>query len=120
MGALPGRCDVKTEGSVAPIPLSEFACAVLQAWQKVLGSRSPYIFPSPKSADRPISTVKTAWKGTLSRRVALFDLHSAARFLNPIECSRPRRGRTTRYAAHEPRNQANLPIGYDGAGAGSR
>jgi integrase len=59
--------NVKTEGSVAPIPLSEFACAVLQAWQKALGSRSPYVFPSPKNLDRPISTVKTAWKGTLKR-----------------------------------------------------
>jgi integrase len=59
--------NVKTEGSVAPIPLSEFACAVMQAWQKESGSRSSYIFPSPKNPDRPISTVKTAWKGTLKR-----------------------------------------------------
>jgi integrase len=59
--------DVKTQGSAAPIPLSEFACGVLQAWQKVLGIQSPYIFPSPKNPDRPISTVKTAWKGTLKR-----------------------------------------------------
>jgi integrase len=59
--------DVKTQGSAAPIPLSEFACGVLQAWQKALGIQSPYIFPSPKNPDRPISTVKTAWKGTLKR-----------------------------------------------------
>lgn len=59
--------NVKTEGSAAPIPLSDFACAVLQAWQRVLGGTSPYVFPSPKYPNRPISTVKTAWTSTLKR-----------------------------------------------------
>jgi integrase len=59
--------NVKTKGSTAPIPLSGFACAVLQAWRRELGSASPYIFPSPKYSDRPISTVKTAWTSTLKR-----------------------------------------------------
>ena len=47
--------------------LSDFACAVLQAWKRILASPSPYIFPSPKYLDRPISTVKTAWTSTLKR-----------------------------------------------------
>lgn len=59
--------NVKTQGSAAPIPLSDFACAVLQAWRRELGSASPYLFPSPKYPERPISTVKTAWTSTLKR-----------------------------------------------------
>jgi integrase len=59
--------NVKTPGSTEPIPLSDFACAVLQAWKKEQASLSPYLFPSPKKMDRPISTVKTAWRGALKR-----------------------------------------------------
>ena len=59
--------NVKTEGSTEPIPLSDFACAVLPAWKKESDSSKPYLFPSPKNSDRPISTVKTAWKGVLKR-----------------------------------------------------
>jgi integrase len=40
--------NVKTEGSTEPIPLSDFACAVLQAWKKEAKSSSPYLFQSPK------------------------------------------------------------------------
>jgi integrase len=46
--------NVKTPGSVEPVPLSEYACDVLKAWKKEQGSTSPYIFPSPKYPDRPI------------------------------------------------------------------
>jgi len=59
--------NVKTKGSAAPIPLSDFTCAVLQAWRRELGSTCPHMFPSPKYSDRPISTVKTAWTSTLKR-----------------------------------------------------
>jgi integrase len=59
--------NIKTPGSTEPIPLSDFACAVLQAWKKAQVSFSPFLFPSPKKADRPISTVKTAWRGVLKR-----------------------------------------------------
>jgi hypothetical protein len=54
--------DVKTPGSSEPVPLSEYACEVLQAWKKEQVSNSPFLFPSPICPDRPISTVKTAWK----------------------------------------------------------
>jgi integrase len=59
--------DVKTPGSSEPVPLSEYACDVLRAWNKEQGSKSPFVFPSPHLPDQPISTVKTAWKATLRR-----------------------------------------------------
>lgn len=59
--------NVKTPGSVEPIPLSDYACGVLAAWKREQGSSSPYLFPSPVRPNRPISTVKTAWKATLRR-----------------------------------------------------
>jgi integrase len=59
--------DVKTPGSAEPVPLSEYACEVLQAWNKAQACKSPFVFPSPHLPDQPISTVKTAWKATLRR-----------------------------------------------------
>ena len=59
--------DVKTPGSAEPVPLSEYACEVLQAWNKAQTPKSPFVFPSPHLPDQPISTVKTAWKATLRR-----------------------------------------------------
>jgi len=59
--------DVKTPGSAEPVPLSEYACEVLQAWNKAQAPKSPFVFPSPHLPDQPISTVKTAWKATLRR-----------------------------------------------------
>src|SRR5216683_2934003 len=47
--------NVKTPGSTEPIPLSDFACAVLQTWKKEQASLSPYLFPSPRKMDWPIS-----------------------------------------------------------------
>jgi integrase len=77
--------DVKTQGSAAPIPLSEFAWGVLQAWQKTLALASPYIFPSPRNPDRRISTVKTAWKRTLKRAgVPRFSIYT----LRHVFCAR--------------------------------
>jgi integrase len=39
----------------------------LLAWKKEQASKSEYVFPSPVLPNRPISTVKTAWKTTLKR-----------------------------------------------------
>ena len=98
--------NVKTQGSAAPVPLSDFACAVLQAWKRVLASPSPYIFPSPKYLDRPISTVKTAWTSTLKRAgVPHFSIYTLrSRFLHALERGCTGRGRTACDAAHESRN----------------
>ena len=59
--------DVKTPGSAEPVPLSEYACEVLQAWNKARARKSPFVFPSPHLPHQPISSVKTAWKATLRR-----------------------------------------------------
>ncbi|HXU20487.1 MAG TPA: site-specific integrase [Verrucomicrobiae bacterium] len=59
--------DVKTPGSSEPLPLTDLAYRVLSEWKKELGSDSPFVFPSPRKPDRPIRTVKTAWKATLRR-----------------------------------------------------
>ncbi|MGC1383319.1 MAG: site-specific integrase, partial [Candidatus Acidiferrales bacterium] len=77
--------DVKTPGSSEPVPLSDFACEVLQAWKEELASNGPYVFPSPVHSDRPISTVKTAWKATLKRAgVPHFPLYT----LRHVFCTR--------------------------------
>lgn len=77
--------DVKTPGSSEPVPLSEYACEVLQAWNKEQASKSPYVFPSPICPDRPISTVKTTWQATLRRAgVPRFPLYT----LRHVFCTR--------------------------------
>ena len=77
--------DVKTPGSVEPIPLSEYACDVLKAWKEEQGTGSRYVFPSPIFSDRPISTVKTAWNATLKRAgVPHFPLYT----LRHVFCTR--------------------------------
>lgn len=59
--------DVKTPGSSEPLPLTDLAYRVLSKWKEELGSNSPFVFPSPRRPDRPITTIKTAWKATLRR-----------------------------------------------------
>src|SRR5712692_2944560 len=77
--------NVKTPGSAEPIPLSQFACDVLQAWKKEEASKGDYIFPSPVLPNRPISTVKTAWKATLKRAgVTAFPIYN----LRHVFCTR--------------------------------
>ncbi|MFZ1033666.1 MAG: site-specific integrase, partial [Candidatus Acidiferrales bacterium] len=77
--------DVKTPGSSEPVPLSEYACEVLQAWNKDQASKSRYVFPSPVCPDRPISTVKTAWQAALRRAgVPHFPLYT----LRHVFCTR--------------------------------
>jgi integrase len=77
--------NVKTPGSVEPIPLSDYACEVLKAWRKEQASTNPFVFPSPIRSDRPISTVKTVWKSTLKRAgVPHFPLYN----LRHVFCTR--------------------------------
>ena len=58
---------VKTEGSAAPVPLSELAVDTLRQWRAASDSTSPYVFPSPQYPTQPIRSVKRAWKSTLKR-----------------------------------------------------
>lgn len=77
--------NVKTPGSAEPIPLSDYACEVLEAWRKEQGTVNPFVFPSPVQPDRPISTVKTVWKATLKRAgVPHFPLYN----LRHVFCTR--------------------------------
>ena len=77
--------NVKTPASAEPIPLSEYACDVLQAWRKETALTSEYVFPSPVLPNRPISTVKTAWKTTLKRAgVTAFPIYT----LRHVFCTR--------------------------------
>ena len=76
---------VNTPGSAEPIPLSQYACEVLQAWKKESPLKSEYVFPSPVVANKPISTVKTAWKATLRRAgVTAFPIYN----LRHVFCTR--------------------------------
>ena len=76
-----------TAGSTEPVPLSELACSTLLAWKKEQGSKIPFVFPSPRFPDRPISTVKTILDGHAQegRRTALSDLQPAACLLHSLE-----------------------------------
>jgi integrase len=59
--------DVKTPGSSEPLPLTDLAYRVLRKWKEESRCDSPFIFPSPRKPDRPIRSVKTAWRATLKR-----------------------------------------------------
>jgi len=57
--------DLKTTDSAQPLPLSRLASDVLKEWKKEQSSESPYLFPSPRKADKPIRTVRKAWRAAL-------------------------------------------------------
>ena len=77
--------DVKTEDSAQPVPLTRLACEVLQEWRKGQTRQSPFVFPSPYNLDKPIGTVKTAWKATLRRAgVSYFPIYN----LRHVFCTR--------------------------------
>jgi integrase len=76
---------VNTPASAEPIPLSQYACEVLQAWNRESSPLGEYVFPSPLKADRQISTVKTAWQATLRRAgVTAFPIYN----LRHVFCTR--------------------------------
>jgi len=52
--------SVKTTDSAQPLPLSRLACEVLKEWKKEQNSDSPFVFPSPRKAGKPIRSVKRA------------------------------------------------------------
>ena len=111
--------NVKTPASAEPIPLSEYACDVLQAWRKEAALTSKYVFPSPVLPNRPISTVKTAWKTTLKRAgVTAFPIYTLRHvFCTRLSESCARCRRAARHAPHKPRNQASLSIGDGRSGS---
>jgi len=76
---------VKTSDSAQPLPLSRLACDVLKEWKREQGSDSPYVFPSPRTADKPIRSVKRAWRTTLKNAgVSYFPIYN----LRHVFCTR--------------------------------
>jgi integrase len=77
--------DTKTEGSSEPVPLTGLAHDVLLSWKKEQADKSPFLFPSPVKPDKPITTVKKAWKTTLKNaKVAYFPIYH----LRHVFCTR--------------------------------
>jgi len=77
--------NVKTSDSAQPLPLSGLACEVLKEWKKSQGDGSPYLFPSPHSADKPIQSVRRAWRTALKNaKVPYFPIYN----LRHVFCTR--------------------------------
>jgi integrase len=77
--------DVKTKDSAQPVPLTRLACDVLREWRKGQTKQSPFVFPSPYNLDKPIGSVRTAWKATLRRAgVSYFPIYN----LRHVFCTR--------------------------------
>ncbi|MGH9690479.1 MAG: tyrosine-type recombinase/integrase, partial [Candidatus Acidiferrales bacterium] len=77
--------NVKTKDSAQPVPLTHLASDVLLEWKKEQGSRSPFLFPSPANPEKPIGTVKRAWKTTLKKAgVSYFPIYN----LRHVFCTR--------------------------------
>ena len=77
--------DVGTKDSAQPVPLTRLACDVLREWRNGQTRQSPFVFPSPHNLDKPIGSVKTAWKATLRRAgVSYFPIYN----LRHVFCTR--------------------------------
>ena len=77
--------SVKTTDSAQPLPLSRLARDVLKEWRKEQDSDSPYVFPSPCSMDKPIRSVKHAWRTALKNAgVPYFPIYN----LRHVFCTR--------------------------------
>jgi len=77
--------NVKTKDSAQPVPLTRLASDVLFEWKNEQGSQSPFLFPSPSNPEKPIGTVKRAWKTTLKKAgVSYFPIYH----LRHVFCTR--------------------------------
>jgi integrase len=77
--------NLKTKDSAQPLPLTRLASDILLEWKKEQGSKSQFLFPSPFSPERPIGTVKRAWKTTLKNAgVSHFPIYN----LRHVFCTR--------------------------------
>ena len=77
--------DTKTEGSSEPVPLTGLAHDVLLSWKKEQAGKGPFLFPSPVIPDKPITSVRKAWKTTLKNaKVAYFPIYH----LRHVFCTR--------------------------------
>jgi integrase len=77
--------SVKTSDSAQPLPLGRLAGDVLREWKKEQGLDSPHVFPSPRTAGKPIRSVKHAWRTTLKNAgVPYFPIYN----LRHVFCTR--------------------------------
>ncbi len=77
--------SVKTTDSAQPLPLSRLASDVLKEWKKEQSPDSPYVFPSPRKAGKPIRSVKRAWRTALKNAgVPYFPIYT----LRHVFCTR--------------------------------
>ncbi len=69
--------EVKTSDSAQPVPLTRQACELLREWKNEQGQKSPFLFPSPRNSNKPIGSVKKAWRTTLKRAgVSYFPIYN--------------------------------------------
>ena len=96
--------NVKTPGSAEPIPLSQYACEVLQAWKQESSPVGEYRFSEPGKSRQAdfYGQDGLASDAQTSRRDSISDLQLASRLLYSAERSCTRRGRATRHAPHKP------------------
>jgi len=111
--------NVKTPGSTEPIPLSHYACDVLQEWKRKSSPVDDYVFPSRVKRRQAHFNVKTAWQATLRRAgVTAFPIYNL-RLLYSAKRSGTGRSRATRYAPYNPRNKTSPPVGIGRTGKAS-
>lgn len=76
-GVLHPGGSVKTTDSTQPLPLSRLACDVLKEWKKEQDSECLYVFPSPHRRDKPIQSVRRAWRTALDKAgVSYFPIYN--------------------------------------------
>jgi integrase len=77
--------ELKTSESAQPVPLTRQACELLREWKNEQGQQSPFLFPSPRDSNKPIGSVKKAWRTTLKRAgVSYFPIYN----LRHVFCTR--------------------------------
>jgi integrase len=91
--------ELKTSESAQPVQLTRQACELLHEWKNEQGAKSPFLFPSPRDFNRPIGSVKKAWRTALKRSgVSYFPIYNLPCILHATELCCSRRSRATRHA----------------------
>jgi integrase len=69
--------ELKTSESAQPLPLTRQACELLREWKNEQGQKSLFLFPSPRDSNKPIGSVKKAWRTSLKRAgVSYFPIYN--------------------------------------------
>jgi integrase len=77
--------ELKTSESAQPVPLTRQASELLREWKNEQGQQSSFHFPSPRDSNKPIGSVKKAWRTALRRAgVSYFPIYN----LRHVFCTR--------------------------------